>query len=287
MSTVPQWRAEFDDRIAAFTRSIGLDEATVREVFTNLGVNGETEQSLDIIDSEQFLPMAELFAAFCDQGLVAKAKLRLAVTHLRGKTTLDDPMTQTLQKVLESTRSKNDWTDEELLLQYDDSSTEVWEVLRKRSHGRPFVVFNRDGTINQSATLRMLSIAKKQPTNSEHMIDGKLVVLYRSGDFPPTLLEESPFAAGHALVDGYCAATECNWKDVSAEARILCRLHANREKMTRSERRNLCKLATNLDELKAELPRAVRDYEEAQKNNALPSLLIQENRVTKKIDTGY
>lgn len=303
---VPTWRAEFDSRISAFSEALGVEEAKVREVLTDYGADGETSQSLDIIDNEQALPMAELFQMFVDSGLTKKGRLRLAVPHLRGSTTLEEPSTTTESEYLGTiagamkdiailNRPKSDWSDRELLEAYDEDSSEVWEILRKRSHGRPFVIFAGDGTVNIDESLKLLKIAKKQPTTNKHRVNGKLVSVRRAGEFLTRMLNESPFCRGLALVDGYCSKSDTNWDGVCDEARVICHLHAFKvetAKLSKREMKAISKTAKDLAALRDELSEAALMYDELKEQDSLPKLKIREDKVRSepysgKIDTGF
>lgn len=309
-SSVPTWKTEFDERVAAFAKAIGVDEKKVREALAELGVDGQTDQSLIIIDSESYLPMQDLFAAFVDTGLTQKAKLRLALTHLRGQTHLSEAAPSTnggetnsggvvgaIKDMIAASRPKADWTDEELLKAYDETSTEIWKILRERSHGRPFIVYNGDGSVNVTVSLKLLRIAKKQPTTDRHMVDGKAVRVYRSGEFLAKLVDESPFFPGVALVDGYCAKSNTQWDGVAHEARVIVRLHVQKVEnkgLSQREMREIAKIASagrGVAAIREELPDAALMYDELKEQDALPKLKIDPRNTrpepyTGKVDTG-
>lgn len=287
MSTVvPTWQLEFNDRISAFSTAIGVPVNTVRELFTKLGADGNSEQSLIIIESEEYLPMADLFAEFVDSNLTQKSRLRLGVAHLRGKTSLSESLAQpselsqvvgAIKDMVSSNRPKKDWTDEELLKSYDDTSTEIWQILRERSHGRPFIVFKSDKSINVEESLKLLRIAKKQPTPGNYRIGGTLVRLFRAGEFISVMLDESPFAKGHVLVENYCAATDTDWAGVSEEARIICRIYTEKvetAKLSQREMKNIAHLAKDVKILREELGAAALLYDELKEQDNLPKLKI-------------
>ncbi|KKK85902.1 hypothetical protein LCGC14_2768620, partial [marine sediment metagenome] len=185
---------EFNERIKAFATSVGVGEAKVRELLEGLGVDGESDQSLTIIDNEEFLPMGDLRVVFVDSGLTKIARLRVGMPHLRGATHIGAVASTTngnglseiagsIKEMVASARPKADWTDEELLKIYDQDTTEVAEVLRKRSHGRPSIVFSKDASVNVQVSLGLLRTAKRQPTTDKFVVDGKSVRVYRAGEF--------------------------------------------------------------------------------------------------------
>lgn len=303
---VPTWQAEFNQRVQTFSEAIGVEEAAVRKALSEYGADGQSAQSLDIIDSDEALPMSELFQMFVDSGLTQKGKLRIAVPHLRGKTSLEDvevtanggftEVAGAIKDMVAANRPKADWTDDELLRAYDETSSEIWDILRKRSHGRPFVIFNSNGTVNIEESAKLLKIAKRQPTANRHKINGKLVHVFRAGDFLERMLDESPFCRGISLVDGYCSESDTNWTGISDEARIICHLHAFKvetSKLSKREMRQIAKLAQDLSSLREELPEASLMYDELKEQDSLPKLKIREksSRPTteylKRTDTGF
>lgn len=305
--TVPTWQAEFNSRIAAFSEALGIEETKVREVLTEYGADGESSQSLDIIDNDEALPMAELFQMFVDSGLAKKGRLRIAVPHLRGSTSLEEPAHTTnggselgevvgaIKDMVASNRPKSDWSDRELLNAYDETSTEIWEILRKRSHGRPFIIFSGDGSVNIDESLKLLKLAKKQPTANKHRVNGKLVSVRRAGEFLAKLIDESPFCRGMALVDGYCSESDTDWSGVCDEARIICHLHAFKvesAQLSKREMMQISRLATDLSKLRDELSEAALMYDEMKEQDSLPKLKIREDQTrpipyTGKKDTGF
>lgn len=291
---VPTWQAEFDQRVKTFSEAIGVGEEKVREVLKEYGADGKSEQSLEIIDSEASLPMNELFTMFVDNGLTQRGRMRIAAPHLWGKTSLEDAASTSnggvgatvvgaIKDIVASTRPKTDWSDRELLGAYDETATEIWEILRKRSHGRPFIVYLGDGTVNTDESLKLLKIAKRQPTSNRHKVGGKLVHVFRAGEFLAKMVDESPFCRGVALVGSYCSESDTDWEGVDHEARVICRLHMDKiESAALSERemKQLAKLAKNLEELRDELSKAALMHDELreQDERQLPSLKINPDK---------
>lgn len=302
---VPNWQIEFNQRVQTFADSIGVPPAVVLKALADYGADGTTAQSLDIIDSEEALPMSELFEMFVDSKLTQKGKLRIGVAHLRGKTCLQEASPTTngevseiasaIKDMIASNRPKSDWSDDELLRAYNDDSKEIWDILRQRSHGRPFIIFNPDGTVNVDVSRKLLSIARRQPTASRHQVGGKLVHVFRAGEFLERALEESPFCRGVALVDGYCHETDTHWSEVSDEARLICHLHyfkVETAKLSKREMKQIARKAIDLDLLRDDLSEAALLYDELKAQDALPKLRVM-SATAKEIaqksvrDTGF
>lgn len=296
-TSVPAWKTEFDERIKAFAGAIGLDETKVRETLKTYGADGESSHSLDMIDSEEVLPMQELFTLFVDSGLVPKGRLRLGVATLRGKTHLEEAATTNggccegsdlgevcgaIKDMVASNRPKSDWTDEELLKVYDQDATEAAEILRKRTHGRPCIVFHRDQSVNVAASLKLVKTAKRQPTSSQFVWEKKPVRVYRAGEFLAQPIDESPFFPGVALVDGYCPKSNTNWSGISQERRVLARIQSRdieTAQLSKSEMKRICHDAETLTDFGDVYDEATLRYEELEAQDKLPKLKIMPNDV--------
>ncbi len=301
-TNVPTWKEEFNGRIKAFSDAIGVEETKVREVLTELGVDGESDQSLTIIDNEEFLPMNDLFQAFVDSKLTQKAKLRAAMPHLRGQTHIADPQSDGLADVASSIKEMVDanrplerMSDRELLDRYDEDSPDVWAVLKTRSHGRPFVIQNQDGSTNIPESLKILRIAKKQHTNNRHMVDGKPCRVFRAGEFLAKMLDESPVYRGKVLVDGYCADSDTNWADVLHETRVLARIYVEQvetAQLSKIAMKQICEDAKKgVEHFRENYGEAGLIYDELSETDSLPKLKVRPDSVkvpfSGKRDTGF
>jgi hypothetical protein len=297
----PVWAIEFNDRIQAFADTTGISVEIVKKTLSNLGVDGTKEQSLAIIDSDEFLPINDLFEAFVDSGLTKKSLLRAAMPHLRGKTYLGETsnsvngeILKSIKDIAEANRPLASLSDDQLLDKYDESSTEVAKILRERTHGRTCIVFNKNGTVNKSVSLELIKAAKKQQTPDKYSANGKVVRTYRAGDFPLRPLDESPFFSGFALVNGYCARSDTQWKDISHEKRVFVRVLTGHCRdvsavYSKLEMKRIWKDAftKDIEELKEEYGEAALVYEEMQANDTLPKLKVIPESTTTKLDNGF
>jgi hypothetical protein len=299
---VPVWKIEFDKRVEAFAKAIRLDEPKVREILEELGADGAEESSLTILDSDEYLPFGDLRAAFVDPKHTKIGILRMAMPHLRAKTHSEPASATTgngdsaIHELIKSSRPKSEWSDEELLNAYDETATDVAEIIGKKTRGRPCIVFQKDGSVDNDISLKLIKIAKRQPTQETHTLDnGKLVFVYRPGEFLAKALEESPFYPGVALVDGYCSKSGTQWNNVDLRNRILCRLHAAQIEtaaLTKLQMADLCKSAWEghgFDDIVAE---AVALYEKLEAQDKLPKLKVfasdaMQNRYNGKIDRAF
>jgi hypothetical protein len=301
-TTVPVWKTEFEKRVEAFATAIRLDAAKVQEILAELGADGETEMSLTLLDSDEYLPFGDLRAAFVDPGHTKIAILRAAMPHLRAKTHAEQASATTgngdtasvLKEMIAANRPKTDWSDEELLKIYDETATEVIKIIGERTRGRPCIVFKKDGSVDVEVSLKLIKIAKRQPTQETHMLEnGKHVVVYRPGVFLAKALEESPFYRGVALVDGFCSQSGTQWNGISMRNRILCRLHAESIEtapLTKLQMAHLCQQAAT-DTFEQLVAEAVALYEKLEAQDKLPKLKVFPNEVkqrfTGKTDSGF
>lgn len=291
-TSTPAWKTEFDARVKAFAEAIGLDETKVLETLKAYGADGESSHSLDMIDSEEVLPMAELFTLFVDSGLVPKGRLRLGVATLRGKTHLDESATTnggdsvhelagSIKEMVASNRPKSDWSDEELLKVYDRDATEAADVLRKRTHGRPCIVLQKDQSVNLPPSLKLVKTAKRQPTAKQFIWEGKPVTVYRAGEFPAQPIDESPFFPGVALVDGYCPKSGTDWNGVDHKVRVLVRIYAHdieTAQLSKMQMKEICKDAGQMG-FGDKYSEALLRYEELEAQDKLPKLKIMPDEV--------
>ena len=305
------WKIEFDKRIEAFSKAIGVSEDEARKAFAKLGVDGKEEQSLTIIDSDEFMPMNDLFEAFVDSELTQKAKLRAGMPHLRGKTHLGEAsdslngdgsinlttVAESIKELAESNRPISSLSDEELLKRYEEGATEVIKILREKSHGRPCIVRNKDESTNLKVSLELLRLAKKQPTTEKYSVDGRLVRVYRIGEFPMKPLDESPFYPGVALVNGFCPQSNTEWfmrsdtgiKNICHEIRVLVRLQTQvNHHSSGREMKQIWKDAKSMsiDQFRTEYAEAALLYEELEEKDQLPKLKIHQGQ-SQKVDTGF
>jgi len=294
---VPTWQSEFDNRIKAFAITIGVDEVKVREILSNLGVDGKSEQSLTIIESAEFLPMADLFEAFVDSKITAKSKLRVGMPHLRGSTHLGQAEEATngsvmtdLKDMIASQRPLTSLTDGELIERYDDTSTEVWKILRERTHGRFCIVYNKDQSVNKEVSLKLIRSARKQVTPDKFEVTGSLVKVRRAGDFPAIPLEESPFFPGKALLEGFCAESNTNWDGITHDLRVLARLVAETDgPLSKKSMRDVCKDAKVMSaaDFRLNYTEAALLYDEKDAQGTLPDLKVRQGNSNTSRDTGF
>ena len=289
------WKTEFDKRITAFAKVSGLAEAKVREVLAGLGATGTDERSLKLLDSNEFLPMSDLFEAFCDTNIISKGILRMGVAELRGRRAGDTAecvaeksyiaqpdIADAIREVVSANRPKSDWDDGELLKRYDRDEVEIAKILSTRTRGRPCMVFNEDGSINVEVSLKLVKVARRQPTAETHAVGDKEVWVFPAGKFPAKPVNASPFYPSSALVDGYCARSSTDWGGFPQKNRILVYLHVHKietTQLSQSEMRQIWNEAKSIKSFVNQYPKAALIYKDLEEKGELPKLTISPNSV--------
>lgn len=296
-------RTQLDKRISAFAESLGVETAKVKEILRNeCGIDDENEKvlqrSLEILDNEDMLTFGDLAKHFVSTGLAKTPVLRLSIKHLRGKESAESMSTKAsetteislIKEMITANRPKSEWSDEELLEKYSREETDVIKILSDRTKGRPCIAFV-PGTdqINKEISLKLVRIAKRQPTHEKFEVNGILFKVYRAGLFPAQLLDESPFDIGVALVDGFCGKTGTNWNGVSQECRVLARIlfhNVENGKLNNRDMKAICKESkSGAKDFRTLYPEAAMTYDELQTQDKLPKLRIAAN-ADLKVDRG-
>lgn len=299
------WTKEFDRRMTAFSTAVKMEVESVVALFKKLGVDSAEEDCLTLLDSEQFLPASDIFKTFVDEGHAPIARVRMGIAHLRGQTSLEEPkptlngdsgVTAVLTKLVEQNRRIEDLSIEELLERYDEQHPEAAERLSRLTHGRPCVILNADGSVNVHESAKMAKVAMKQPTSDRHIVNGKVVRVWRAGtEFPVKPLDESPFYRNVALVNGVCSRSGTDWNGVEQDARVLVRIYvhdvetANLSKMLMKQLNQDAK--QGIDFMREKYSEAAMRFDELKELGQLPTLKISHRDVVQESsgrrDTGF
>lgn len=296
-SSISTAQIEVEKRLNAFATTISVPLETVKKHLQELLDINDSENTLKILDNDDYLPFGDLCFSFVDtHKLTKKAQLRLGIAHLRGNTNLQetssitsiDTITDAVAQLIESNKPIFKLSDEELINKYDEQSSEVFKEIGSRAKGRPCIIFNKDGTTNKELSLMALAIAKKQPTDSKMMLKGSLYRVYHAGTFSEQLIDESPVFPGKALVNNYCNESGTDWTDVPHYRRVIVALHVTKVEKTITNKvlfKQLCKGAKLPDnEFKQEFAEAILLYEELERQQRLPSLKISSMQGQSKQD---
>ena len=117
---------------------------------------------------------------------------------------------------------------EELIARYDPrEDNALAHKLTQLSGSKRFVVFMRDGTVDQVATLRLLLELKRGYGEVPVTLNskGEPANVYKVGVVPNDELDENPIYTGRALrTDESCDQTLRSWKGISLGIRQLVRI---------------------------------------------------------------
>jgi hypothetical protein len=195
------------------------------------------------------------------------------------------PPNRTLEKLVETMRSVDQYSDEELLAKYSpDCPANIMEQLRIRSKNRPFVVFDDEkgeDVVDIQTTKKLLSIARRQDTPSTFLVDRpdgmkKLVRPCAVGEFPTVWFEECPVHPDVILVDGYCEKCQQSWKGISIEDRVLVRIAVTIGAICCSNYANvdhwIKRIRTEGIACLMNIPAVALRYKELKEENNLPTL---------------
>lgn len=298
------WVEEFKSRVQAFSEAIGVPYDRVCEVLADkCDVSDQKSDSISILDSEEFLPMTDIFAAFVDNGMAKKPRVRMGVAHLRGKTSLEAPkevndngVAEAIKQLVEQNKPVDAMTLEELLERCDELHPAEVKRLSSITHGRPCIVFNRRNgvvEINKPESLKMIKTAMKQATSNRAMVNGKQVMVYPVGHFWVEPLDESPFFPGVALVNGFCSMSSTDWNGIDQETRTLVRVYVKyieTTKLSPTLMKAIWKEAKKgLSSFREEYQDASLKYDELKDRDELPKMKIHPNQAApiKQRDTGF
>lgn len=258
-----------------------LSQKTLEDVLFFMGID----------DSEVGLKLLEASTTGFEDFSIAlsKANIPPQVTSIKTKAAWEilkgrDPFTSTtpkesqtdLAKAIEILKPVGQYSDTELLERYGKNCPiEIEEQLRKKTQGRPCIVFNENGEVDQENSLYMVRKARYEKTPRTYEIRGEIKELYSVGEFPMDILIECPIHSDVLLVEGYCE--ECGMKWIVSDKnyhddydrRVFLRLITESSDEP-SDMRPYRKMS--FDELKSNFPKVFLRYKEMKEEGKLPSM---------------
>jgi len=200
----------------------------------------------------------------------------MSVAELRGRrageieccSSSDSDVTNLMKEIVSGSRLKSDWSDKELLEKYDRDEVEIAKILSTRTRGRPCVVFEENGNVNVDVSLKLVKIARRQPTAETHSVGDKEVWVFAAGKFPSKPVDASPFYPNLPLVDGYCSKSSTDWNGVSKKLQVLVYIQVHRvetTKLSMSEMKRMCDYAKEESPERGAFSRAKLIYEDLEK----------------------
>ena len=195
---------------------------------------------------------------------------------------LADKSASLSEDLAESLQPVGNWTDLKLLQKYGkECPPAVEEELKKRTNGRPAIIFHKTGEVDVENSYFMVRKARRQDTPHTFEIKGEIKVLYKVGDFPANVFFECPIHSDTLLVDGYCEACGRKWDTTEYEKNVFLRLMIEnmREKI---DMRIYSK--NSFDELVREFPGIYHIYERLKEEGKLPSM---KRRMSQNVDDPF
>jgi len=285
-STVLQTRV---DEAAKVLKIKDLDEKNLKEKINSsletIGID-DSDIGIKILEAET-TTFEDFEKSFYDGESVKKSKLVVPITNsiipiprlkaaweiLKG----NDPFKKKEEKLefgqpdaslYATLRPIGQWADNELIEKYKEAGPiEIEDQLKRRSKGRPCIVFNEDGTVNEEDSLYMLRKARQHELPDKFKIREKLVLLYRVGEFPKSVFFECPVHRNVLLIDGYCDECGKTWDVNDYNKNVFIRLLMAEEDIDIRLYRKM-----SFEELKEEFPNVFIIYNDLNEEGKLPSL---------------
>ena len=288
-----------NERLQNFADAVGLTLGQVKEALKEKGIDDSDaaiERSLMLLENREYLTFSDLCEAFSDKNLIPKPVLRLGIPYLSGSPEtppeeIENSQTNVIKELANSLKSIDKFSDEELLEKYLDHNAAIEKELSVRSKGKPFIVFNEDkSAVLIDDSIKLMKQARISPkTIYSQIINGKMKKVYRAGDYPDILWDESPVAPGEILIEGFCDKTDTDWSTVSQECRILARLQLEISKQ-KNQSFDPSKIVSEASQgekhFRNVYKRAAMNYDELLQTNDLPKLKIRTSKVHKTIDSA-
>jgi hypothetical protein len=192
-----------------------------------------------------------------------------------------DGQSSDLKSILDAMKTPSQMSDKELLDRYNpNASSDICDELERRSHERPFIVFDEskgENSIDTEATLNLLRIARRQDTPSTYKVgNGKISRVHSVGEFPMVFIEECPIHSDVILAEDYCERCMESWAGISYDDRVIVRVAKDINAIDVSTIAKAYELIVRLRKEGAkfllEIPALQLHYEELKTDNKLPVL---------------
>lgn len=283
-----------EQRVQKAAKVMKITEDELWAGLGEMGIGKGDEDALELIEAETTTE-ADAQKAFCDHH-VPDVRIRAGWAILRGRQNDEKPTTHAEVTASSLMRPTTQYKDEELIGAYgEECSSDILDELNRRSSGRPFVVFDEDGKVDAEMSLRMLRIARRQPTSPQHVVmkDGKSISLrlHPVGAFPTFWVEECPIHPNVILVDGYCEECDETFDGISEGDRKAIRIYADVVGSAVMDRQfvhdMLKRVRKDGSGYLLELPAAFRRFNELEEIERLPVLRRRPSTMGGKKDPFY
>lgn len=297
-----------EQRVQKAAKVMKITEDELWAGLGKMGIGKGDEDALELIEAETTTE-ADAQKAFCGQGpdhhvpsnwekeiLPSTVRIRAGWAILKNRRNDEKPITyaEFAERVL--VRPIAQYKDEELIGAYgEECSSDILDELNRRSSGRPFVVFDEGGKVDAEMSIRMLRIARRQPTSPQHVVmnDGKSISLrlHPVGAFPTFWVEECPIHPNVILVDGYCEECDETFDGISEGDRKAIRIYADVVGSAVMDRQfvhdMLKRVRKDGSGYLLELPAAFRRFNELEEIERLPVLRRRPSTMGGKKDPFY
>ena len=214
-------------RVDQAATAMGITADQVWALLGQLGIEKESPDALALLEADT-TQEGDARAVFVDKGPVKVARFKMGWKILKGQTSAATAEVAagngSLGSLIELLKPAGKMSTEELLAKYGPNCpSDILEELKKRTSGRPVVVF--DGlTIVMPVTLTLIEISRTRETPPTFKTNGKDYRTYRIGEFPQTFVEECPIHGEVILAGGYCEKCMQDWSKVDNDTRVAVRV---------------------------------------------------------------
>jgi len=257
---------------------------TIDDILQMLGVD-DSELGIQILESAAVSidDIEKLKHSVAILNVIPTPRLKVMLLILKGI----DPFAQkevkmphdaldVVMKQLELHKPIGQWSDTDLLHKYDkNASYEIVEELRKRSNGRPCVLFNVvDKKVDVEASLVLLRQARYSATPSTFDVAGKICKVYAIGEFPMDVFYECPVHSHVLLTDSYCEECGIKWNDFEKNKKkyAFIRLISQTERIQPTIIRTYSEDVFALENLQKHYPRVMLRFQELEDTDSLPTM---------------
>jgi hypothetical protein len=287
-----------EQRVQKAAKVMKITEDELWAGLGEMGIGKGDEDALELIEAETTTE-ADAQKAFCGQGPdhhVPAVRIRAGWAILRDRQNDEKPTVHAEITASSFVRPITQYKDEELIGAYgEECSSDILDELNRRSSGRPFVVFDEGGKVDAEMSIRMLRIARRQPTSPQHVVmkDGKSVSLrlHPVGAFPTFWVEECPIHPDVILVDGYCEECDETFDGISEGNRKAIRIYADVVGSAVMDRQFVHDMLERVRKdgsgYLLELPAAFRRFNELEEIERLPVLRRRPSSAGGKKDPFY
>jgi len=284
--------SSWEDRIEKASAILGLSPEEVEATLESLGVKRD-QIGLEMLSDESVTPFGDLRRAFCEEGKVKIAQLRLAIKYLRGpkeaeKASDIDPDLLVLKEKFGYKVGLKDMDPADLIQYYNPNkpTNPISNALRKHFKDDPVIAFipgSKQVAVAETANYIADLQQGFEPTDAIE-VNGVLSRLYPVGVVPNQTLDEDPLYEGHPLRRDRSSVNRVNWAKVGHEARQFCRLLVEADEVNPDDRLSVIHLVRlaeqGVEALRDVYPEIGLEFRERMDEEDLPKLKVKISELT-------